>query len=290
MGNFKALLPIVLSLLIAVGGSFYLYQWIQIKTAPDKTVTMEKVDVVPVVVAKIDLPWGTRITADMVQVTPFLKESIPHGYFGTPGGVVARVVTTPLKMGDPVVEHRLAPADITVGGVSAVLKAGRRAIAVRGDKVIGISGFINPGNRVDVLVTIKDPESDRQTSKTVLENILVLASGTEIKENEKGGQSPVDVYTLEVSPEEAEKLVLAATRGKLQFSLRNVIDDDRVKTSGITISQLLGSSIARVKHPPAPVLVKPVRVRKKQGLRDAFIGENIRGLKASTEKFIVENK
>jgi len=288
MGNLKAILPIALSLLIAVGCSFYLYQWIQAKTGPEKTVIMESVEGMPVVVAKMDLSWGTRLTADMLQVTPFLKESLPQGYFDAPGEVIERVVTTPLKRGDPVVEHRLAARDIKVGGVSAVLKVGSRAIAVRGNKVIGISGFINPGNRVDVLVTIKDPQSDQQVSKTVLENILILASGTEIEENKKTGPSPVDVYTLEVTPDEAERLVLSATRGKLQFSLRNVTDVDKVKTQGITIAQLLGSP-ARAEESPAPVRPKPVRVvYKKPVRRNAFVGENIRGLEVSTEKFIIK--
>ena len=139
------------------------------------------------------------------------------------------------------VEHRLAPNSIKTGGVSAVLESGKRAVAVKGDKIIGISGFINPGNRVDVLVTLEDPKTKLDKTKVVLENIPVLATGTQIQRNEKGEPAPVDVYTLEVTVEEAETLALAASQGKLQFALRNITDAKPVLTKGTTISQTLAS-------------------------------------------------
>jgi pilus assembly protein CpaB len=94
---------------------------------------------------------------------------------------------------------------------------------------------------VDVLVTIQDPEKDEEKTKTILENIPVLATGTQIQENEKGEPMPVDVFTLEVTPREAEKLALAAAEGRLQLALRPVSDTDEVYTEGITIPQLLAS-------------------------------------------------
>jgi len=100
-----------------------------------------------------------------------------------------------------------------VGGVSAVIKPGMRAVAVKGDKVIGISGFIQPNNRVDILVTLKDPATKNEITKMVLSNVLVLATGTEIEQKADGKPRPVDVYTLEVDPEQAERLGLAAAEG-----------------------------------------------------------------------------
>jgi Flp pilus assembly protein CpaB len=142
------------------------------------------------------------------------------------------VVITPLKEREPVLESRLASTDVTVGGVSAVIKPGMRAVAVKGDKVIGISGFIQPGNRVDVLVTMKDPTTKNEITKMVLSNVLVLATGTEIEDSRDGKPRPVDVYTLEVDPEQAERLGLAAAEGKLQFALRNMTDQETVLTKG----------------------------------------------------------
>ena len=290
MGNLRAILPILLSLVIAVGGSFFLYRWIQTQTGPEQTVTITKVEATPVVVAVQDIPLGTRITAEMLTQKPFLKESLPPGYFGKTEDVVSRIPMVALKAGDPVVEHRLASSNIKTGGVSAVVKAGYRAIAVRGNKVIGISGFINPGNRVDVLVTIKDPQRKKEISKTVLENILVLASGTEIQEGKSGTPSPVDVYTLEVTPEDAEKLVLAATEGKLQFALRNALDNNAVKTQGITISELLSSLPPKSQPPevagPSPTPPKK-KVRRVWRRSPAFVAENIRGIQVTKQKFTI---
>jgi pilus assembly protein CpaB len=177
----------------------------------------------------------------MIKTTPFLKDSLPEGHFIRASDLNNRVVIASIKKGEPVVEHRLAPDSIKTGGVSAVLESGKRAVAVKGDKVMGISGFVNPGNRVDVLVTLRDPKSKLDKTKTVLENIPVLATGTQIQKNDKGEPMPVDVYTLEVSVEEAEKLALAASQGKLQFALRNITDAKPVLTKGTTISQTLAS-------------------------------------------------
>ncbi len=109
--------------------------------------------------------------------------------------------------------------------------------------MIGISGFIKPGDRVDVLVTLNDPTSQTQkeVTKIVLQDIPVLATGTELQQNAKGETYPVDVYTLEVTPEEGEKLGLAASEGKLQFALRNAMDTEKVFTNGATIPKTLAS-------------------------------------------------
>jgi pilus assembly protein CpaB len=240
MGKWKTIAPIVISIIIAVAGSVFIYKWINLKTAPKEVVKVEA-EAVPIVVAAVDLQWGTQIKPEMIKTAPFLKESLPEGHFTRTADLNNRVVIASLKKGEPIVEHRLAPNSIKTGGVSAVLESGKRAVAVKGDKVMGISGFVNPGNRVDVLVTLKDPKTKLDKTKTVLENIPVLATGTKIEKNDKGEPAPVDVYTLEVSVEEAEKLALAASRGKLQFALRNITDAKPVLTKGTTISQTLAS-------------------------------------------------
>jgi pilus assembly protein CpaB len=265
MKNWKSTMPILLSLVIAVGGSYFIYQWIQRSTAPKEIVKVEKVDAVPVMVAAMDLAWGAKITSEMVKTLPYLKESVPEGYYSTSEKLQGRILTTNLKMGEPIVEHRLAPVGIKAGGVSAVLPPGKRAVAVKGDKVIGISGFINPGNRVDVLVTMKDPVNKKDKTKIALENIPVLATGTQIEQNSKGEPAPVDVYTLEVTPDESEKLALAATMGKLQFALRNITDGEKVRTRGATITQTLNSLASpedakeRRRQRPASATVEVIR-------------------------------
>ena len=292
MGNWKTSAPIALSLIIAVAGSYFLYRWIERQRQP-KEVVQVQAEAVPVVVATADLPWGTKIKPEMIKTSPYLKESLPTGYFAGVNDLQNRVLLTPLKINDPITEHKLAPISIETGGVAAVIKSGKRAIAVKGDKVIGISGFINPGNRVDVLVTVKDPDKKEKKTKTILENIPVLATGTQIQENEKGEPAPVDVYTLEVTPEEAEKLALAASEGKLQLALRSVIDGDEVYTEGITVPELL-ASYSDTK--PAPVIkAKPVvkRSSRKKRIkrwvpRRAISVEMIKGSEVSKNIFTLE--
>ncbi|MFO8241245.1 MAG: Flp pilus assembly protein CpaB [Dissulfuribacterales bacterium] len=248
MGNLKSIVPLLLALGIALSGSIFLYKWIQAKTMPKETVEVQS-QAVPVVVANKDLVWGTKLTKEMLINVPFLKESLPPGHFSDPALVEGRVLITPVVQNEPVTLSKMAPEDVKIGGVSAVLKPGKRAIAVKGDKVLGISGFIKPGNLVDVLVTIQDPKSGGEVTKLVLEKIPVLATGTHIEENRKGEPSPVDVYTLEVTPEEGEKLSLASNKGRLQFALRNIMDAETVLTKGATISETLSALRPEEKKP-----------------------------------------
>jgi pilus assembly protein CpaB len=240
MGKWKTIAPIAISITIAVAGSVFIYKWINLKTAPKEVVKVEA-EAVPIVVAAVDLQWGTKLKPEMITKASYLKESLPVGHFTNTSDLNDRVIIASIKKGEPIVEHRLAPKSINTGGVSVVLESGMRAVAVKGDKVMGISGFVNPGNRVDVLVTLKDPRTKQDKTKVVLENIPVLATGTQIQKNEKGEPAPVDVYTLEVTVEEAEKLSLAASRGKLNFALRNITDAKPVLTKGTTISKVLAS-------------------------------------------------
>ncbi|UCF85079.1 MAG: Flp pilus assembly protein CpaB [Desulfobacteraceae bacterium] len=283
MGNWKAIMPLLLALIIALTGSILVYKWIQAKSMPKETVVAEA-KVAPVVVAKLDLRWGTRLNKEMLKAIPFLIESLPPGYFSEPELLEGRVIIAELDKNEPITESKLAPVDVKVGGVSAVLKPGKRAIAVKGDKIIGISGFIKPGNHVDVLVTIKDPKTKKETTKLVLEKIPVLATGTQLQENKKGEPSSVDVYTLEVTPEEGEKLALASNKGRLQFALRNIMDSETVLTRGATISETLSAL--------KPVAKKPVVVKKEDGSpkkiwvrKRSFTVEQIRGDKVSQKKF-----
>ena len=292
MGKWRAIVPIFLSLVIATAGSIFLYKWIDSQRAPKETIKIES-EAVPVAVAALDLPWGTKLKPEMVKMAPFLKESLPPGYVSGYNAVKDRVVITPIKMNEPVSEHKLAPIDVTTGGVSAILKPGTRAIAVKGDKVIGISGFINPGNRVDVIVTVSDPSNNKVKAKIFLVDLLILATGTQIQKNDKGEPMPVDVYTLEVTPEQAEKLALASTQGRLQFALRNLTDSEDVNTRGVTIAQVLNSAdgverkiVARpVQAAPKKIVkTRPATKKKRWAPRRSITVEIIKGMEVSKKK------
>lgn len=280
MGRWKAFIPIILALVIATAGSISLYKWLQVKTAPSEVVQKVEAEAVNVVVAVVDLPWGTKLQKEMIKTVPFLKESLPNGYQSDLEKLVGRVVISPLNATEAVLESRLAPESVTTGGVSAVIKPGMRAVAVKGDKVIGISGFIKPGNRVDVLVTLKEPRSKNETTKMVLSNVLVLATGTEIQEKADGKTSPVDVYTLEVDPEQAERLALSAAEGKLQFALRNNMDMETVLTKGATVTKTLASL-----RGADPKVETKTKVKTWVPRRRSLTVETIKGDKVGKKKF-----
>jgi pilus assembly protein CpaB len=279
MVKWKALIPTLLALVIASVGSLAIYKWLQSRTAPRETVKVAS-EAVPVVVTAADLPVGTKLKREMLKTSPYFKESLPTGYRSDPAAIEGRVTVLALKQNEPVVEARLAPESITTGGVSAALQPGKRAVAVKGDKVIGISGFVQPGNRVDVFVTLTDPRTKTEVSKLVLDNIPVLATGTEIQNNAEGKPAPVDVYTLEVEPEQGEKLALAAAHGKLQFGLRNVIDTEPVLTEGADIPRTLASlsKPSRTSVKPRSTVVKTREVEPSK-----YKVEEIKGNKV-TEK------
>jgi pilus assembly protein CpaB len=254
----RAIIPIAIALAVALGTSAFTYKWIKQERTVVPTTVVEQVESVPVVVAVADLKWGTQLTDEMIKAIPFFKESLPMGHATDPDALVGRVVITAVQENEAILESKLAPASVTSGGVSAVVTPGKRALAVKGDKVIGLAGLIRPGNRVDVLATLDDPNGKRDKTKTklVLENILVLATGTQLEKKGAGRKgedtAPFDVYTLEVTPEEGEKLALAAAEGKLQFALRNATDTNSVRTIGATIPKTLASLKPPVKQKRKP--------------------------------------
>ncbi len=290
MSNVKAFIPILLSIVIALGGSYYLYNWIKQRTAPDQVVTVKESKAIPVVTAKVDIPWGSRLNIEMLEVKPYLETSLPVGTHQKPEDIMDRIVVTPIRTGEPILDYRLAPESLESGGISAVLEPGMRAISVQGNRVLGIAGFINPGNRVDVLVTIEDPgKNDATISKIVLKNLLVLASGTQIIENSQGEPAPVDVYTLEVTPDQGDRLTLASKEGSLQFALRGATDNNPITTKGITVPELL-DSVPEIKPEPVqkvavaePQKVIPKKKYKRPPKKSKAIIEIIKGLELTKE-------
>ncbi len=246
MGRWRAIVPIVLAFVIAGAGSYYVHQWLQRQSTPVTVVEPgEKIETVPVLVAAADIEWGTELTSEMFKKQAYPASSVPKGHFSDPEVLEGRVARMPITADVPILEPLLAPESVETGGITALIKTGRRAIAVAGNKVLGLSGLIGPGNRVDVLLTTTDPESGQTITKTVLEDLLVLAAGPQMKKGTtvfgEGKPSPVDVYTLEVTPEQAERITLAASKGKLGFALRSYADKEIVLTQGEKLESLLAS-------------------------------------------------
>ena len=197
-----------------------------------------------VVVAKVEIPVGSRLIAEQLTVAQFPADVTPEGTISTiDEKLLARVVVTALSPREPVTESKLAPVG-SIGGLSSVIPEGFRAMTVKVDDVVGVSGFIMPGTLVDIVVVIQPPKgtaNEEMISKIVLQNIKVLASGQNIDKpkNDREVERSVRAVTLQVTPEQAEKLALASSEGKLQLVMRNSVDQADEQTSGANKKTLL---------------------------------------------------
>jgi len=195
-----------------------------------------------VVVANADLAWGTKLTPEMMQMQELPAGVLPEGHFTNLEAMKDRVLLVDMKRNELLLESKLAPVGAT-GGVAAVTDMNKRAMSVKVDDVIGVAGFIKPADRVDVMVTI-EPENGKghTVSKMILENVKVLAAGTQMERKGKDEEpTQVQVITVEVDVEEAEKLALASTQGRLRLALRNPMNSERVLTKGANVGALLSS-------------------------------------------------
>lgn len=255
MERYRHLLLLGAALVVALLASVIAYRVLQRRAERTEAVAETR----QVTVAAIALSPGVEIRKEMLSLKEFLAGSLPaDSTFANPVELEGRVVLSPVQPGEPVFRSRVTGPGSSGAGVSALVAVGKRAMAVKVDKVIGVSGFIRPQSRVDVLVTLGNPAEKGETiTKIVLENMLVLAAGTEL-EKKPGAEKavPVDVITLEVSPEDAERLTLAASSGRIQLAMRNLKDSETVLTSGSTVTSLLESFTLEEKEKPAP---KPVR-------------------------------
>jgi pilus assembly protein CpaB len=216
-----------------------------------------------IVVAAADVNLGQRLAPDMGRLADWPSASLPQGALRDPGQLNGRVLKTSVQRGEPLTEAKLAPAG-TLGGLSALITEGRRAITVRVNDVVGVAGFALPGNFVDILVnTQADGEGqgkDNAISKIVLERILVLAVAQEVSRDETRPRV-VNAVTLEVTPEQAERLDLARSVGQLSLVLRNQIDPRSAATTGATRHVLLARAEAAPVAPGAVAAPQPAPAR-----------------------------
>src|SRR5215212_9151831 len=205
-------------------------------------------DLNKIAVAKVAIPIGSKIIAEQLTVVQFPKESTPDGAFDSPEKLAGRVAVVNIAAREPITETRLAPEG-TAAGLSAIIPEGYRAMTVKVDDAAGISGFIMPGTLVDVVVTIDPREGSGNQdpiSKIVLQNIKVLANGQNIdKPKDEREANSVKAVTLQVTPEQAEKLALASSEGKLQLMMRSQIDQGDEQTTGVNKRNLLGGDVAK---------------------------------------------
>ena len=235
---------VMLALAITVGGVFALatYRYTQKPEAA-------KVDAIatrPVVIAVTNLDLGASLRREDVRTIDWPAESVPAGSFNRVEDVIGRGLIQPVVQNEAILPSKLASKE-EGAGLPPVIKPGYRALSVRVNDVIGVAGYVLPGTKVDVVATVNPTTQQTDvTSKIVLTNVEVLASGTKIeRDTEQGKPIAVSVVTLLVNPAEAERLTLASTEGKIQLALRNPLDPTAPTTTGIRPAGLLGYIAAR---------------------------------------------
>ena len=227
MQSKRALIMLVLSVLAGLAAVLLAARWMGQQAAGEKS---------SVLVATRDLELGQAITAQMLQPIAWPAGNQPEGSFNDAKLLEGRVVRAGIYKGEPVLEPKLAPEG-TKAGLDSVIKPGHRAITVKVNEVVGVAGFLAPGSYVDLLVNISD-DREKSISRVVLERIMVLAVAQEANRPDNSKARVVNAVTLEVLPEQAEKIDLARNVGTLSLMLRNQVDVEGTPTAGITRKEL----------------------------------------------------
>lgn len=275
----------VLAIAVLAGGSLAYGTYNFMQSAP---ATAASAPTQPVVVAAADLQLGTAIRKEDLSIVQFPEGTAPEGTFSQPAELIDRGLIVPVVKNEPILAAKLASKEAG-SGLPPVIPQGMRAVSVRVNEVVGVAGYVLPGNRVDVVATASPTESRSDTtSKVVLSNVQVLTSGTRIEQDQDQNKPmQVTVVTLLVNPEQAERLALASTEGKIQLALRNPLDQGAPDTPGIRTAGLMGgkpaptgparSTAPRRRVDPKPALEVAAAPAEKPSV------EIIRGDKRSTE-------
>lgn len=246
MGQKRPVVFLGVAIGIALITTVLVYQWLQGQRVTETVAPEVVIEGVNVAVASGDIPWGTPLTEQTIRMVPYPEGSVPVGHFTDRNLLKGRVILANLKKHEAILDSKLAPIDIKTGGVVAVMDPNKRAMAVKVNEIVGLPGFVQPGDRVDIMGTFDKPSSqqgqNKLITKVVLENTLVLAVGTQM-ERKKGEEEPVavKVITLEVTLDEAEKLAMAENGGKLRLALRSPLNPDIKKTTGADFNALVKS-------------------------------------------------
>ena len=269
---------IVFVFAVTVGGVFALATYNYVQKIPARTVS---IPTTPVVVAASDLDIGAELRREDLRIIEWPANALPADVIHDPKDAVGRGLIMPVIQNEPILPMKLASKEAGAG-LPPAIPPGLRAVSVRVNEVIGVAGYVLPGTHVDVVVTVSPTEKHNDmTSKVILTNVLVLAAGTKIdRMTDKDKPMPVTVVTLLVAPEEAERLTLASSEGKIQLALRNPLDRDTPVTRGIKPASLLGAApIVRVARAQASVQ----KAEAPRPVADAPTVEIIRGDKRARE-------
>jgi len=259
----RGILLVAVSLVLGSVAALAANSWVNQRLAADA-----EGDATAVVVAAMDIPYGTKVSGRHLRITNLPPDSVPAGAFKDLAGIEGMVATVEVSQGEVLLQTRFADHE-TGSTLAALVSKNMRAVTVRVDDVVGVAGFLLPGNRVDILATKTDRRSNRASAETILRDIKVLAVD-QTAATENNDPIIVRAVTLELSPIQSEELLKAKEEGKIQLTLRNPLDE-----------QVAEVEPAIVKKAPA-VMTAPRRSRS-QGPSSSTVTV-IRGTQVATKK------
>jgi len=237
----------VAAVIVASLAAYMVYNYLNTK---EQEAAQQKMGVQQIAVAATEIPFGAKIQAAQVKMADWPKTSLPEGFSTDPKALEGRTALSAIPSGSPILESSLASSSAQAGVLSYIIPDGHRAMTVGVNEVVGVAGFVLPGSVVDVVATVNSPfltGVDARISKIILQNIKVLAVG-QILEQKEGKPAMVPTVTLDVLPDQAEKLALAS-ENKVQLILKHLGDEAETKTKGATIASLLSGYQATVAVP-----------------------------------------
>jgi pilus assembly protein CpaB len=266
---------LILALILAIGVSGLSTLWLKQKFTGAKKPKGH----LQYVAAGQAMNAGDILHASAVHLIDWPSDVQLTGAFTSATQIEGRTLLYPIAAGEPLQDRQLAAAG-SGPGLSPKIPDGMRAISLKSDEVVGVAGYLLPGTHVDVLVTYHIAPNPDPLTATVLQDVQVLTAGQKMQPDPDGKPSAVDVVTLLVTPDDAEKVVLASSQGTVHFVLRNGADHDHKNDSPATLAEF-GNAM---KPHPVAVAVSSVP-RHVPAPHEAYVIEVIRGDKHSTESF-----
>ena len=257
MNQSRLFVAFTLALVLGLAASFFVYQKLKQGSMKASASSFR------VVVAARNLEMGAKLTETDLKLVDWSAGSPPDGSFSKSADAVGRALLYPAFGGELILEAKLAPVG-SGAGLTAVIPEGMRAVSIRVDDVVAVAGFVGPGTRVDVLLTGDPAGGPRGTgeslTKTILENVQVLAAGQKIQPDAQGKPEKVNVVTLLCVPEDAAKLTLAANEGRLQLVLRNPTDNVKTEKETLIARRTLYGGGAPQEAPKPKRVSRPVHL------------------------------
>jgi pilus assembly protein CpaB len=220
---------LIIALICAAGASFLVYRTLKIASKP-KVIEIPKADLV---FAKTTIPARTQVSAEQLKVRRVPREAVTPDSVQKIEEIVGMIAKAEIIQGEPVNSNRLFRKGDKMG-LSSIIPEGMRAITIPIDEIIGVAGFVKPGERVDLIGTIQPQWSKESISWTLLQDIQVLAvsqdmgisnQGSDLVNSQSVKAKVGTSVTLAVTPLQAEKVVLSKEKGTLHLALRPVLKE-----------------------------------------------------------------